>query len=418
VGGLAALFALLRYYTAEEEPALVLNRLDFATAFVQMHPLGRGVNRLVLQDYFGLDSFFAFRSFVTQTPGISPRFAKDIATLRSPQFRPLLGNLFMSPRNAWHQIASHIKFDQATGLAVLVVDDGNRVDETATGERGHVKRADPIESTRGLLDFIHSINEANGCAETSSRGPYFDYLLRANQTFGMGSTEVSMDPCWIPVVVFSEPNEALFEPFLQAITEYEYAPYFILHATSWDDFPIQQVGSHGTWVAKFYLWNRGYHQWRLWLSEDRRSIVNVTLVQDVLFGVRPEARDETYIQDHAFLHNLAREAGANDPVVGLSEFMPASNIADFRPCMGGECPIGNLFADALRWAGDADFAFTNSGGLRGDGWQPGPVKVSNLWDSFPFDNTVCSKSRCWKMFWLRIPSYLSLFLIFPSQLAS
>lgn len=366
----------------------MINRLDYATPFVQMHPLGRGVNRLILNDYFGLDAFYAFRSLVGQTPDISPRFARDIATLRSTEFRPLLGNLFVSTKNPWHKIATNIKFDQKTGLAVLVVDNGEEADVTVA--RGNVVSVDQVESTQGLLDFIYSVNEANGCTG-SSRGPYYDYLVSVNQTASI-SGRTNQDPCWIPLVVYGEPNEVRFEPFLQAITEYEHAPAFILNSASWDEFPIQQVGSRGTWVAKFSQWGRAYHQWRLALSTDRRSIVNVTLIQDRMFGVRPEARDESYIRDHAYIRRLAEEAGAFDPVLGMSDFMPNHNYDDFRPCMGGECPIGNLFADAMRWGGDADFAFTNSGGLRGSGWQAGPVRVSNVWDSFPFDNTLCSTS--------------------------
>lgn len=56
----------------------------------------------------------------------------------------------------------------------------------------------------------------------------------------------------------------------------------------------------------------------------------------------------------------------------------------------GECPIGNLFTDSLRWASDADFAVLNSGGLRGPGWAEGPVHVGDLWAAIPFINYMCT----------------------------
>jgi hypothetical protein len=58
--------------------------------------------------------------------------------------------------------------------------------------------------------------------------------------------------------------------------------------------------------------------------------------------------------------------------------------------MGGECPIGNLYTDASRWQADADFAVMNSGGIRGPGWDKGPVRTSNLWEGLPYPNTLCT----------------------------
>jgi len=85
--------------------------------------------------------------------------------------------------------------------------------------------------------------------------------------------------------------------------------------------------------------------------------------------------------------------GKNDPIVGTSDFMPASSIDGddvFRLCMGGECPIGNLFNDALRWASGADFAVMNSGGLRGPGWPAGGVRMSDIWAAYPSENFLCT----------------------------
>ncbi len=54
-----------------------------------------------------------------------------------------------------------------------------------------------------------------------------------------------------------------------------------------------------------------------------------------------------------------------------------------------ESPLGNLFADALREAGDADIALNNNsiGGLRAD-LPRGPLTFGQLYDTFPFDNRL------------------------------
>ncbi len=56
---------------------------------------------------------------------------------------------------------------------------------------------------------------------------------------------------------------------------------------------------------------------------------------------------------------------------------------------GGDSALGNLVADSmwLRLGVQTDFAFTNSGGIRQD-LLPGPVSVEELYNIFPFDNTI------------------------------
>ena len=105
-----------------------------------------------------------------------------------------------------------------------------------------------------------------------------------------------------------------------------------------------------------------------------------------------EVRDEQYADDVAFLRTLADEAIENDPLAGQTGFMPTARDWDrsLIPCMAGECPIGNLFADAMRWEAQADFSFLNSGGVRGPGWPEGNVHMSNIWQALPFANTLCT----------------------------
>jgi 2',3'-cyclic-nucleotide 2'-phosphodiesterase (5'-nucleotidase family) len=117
----------------------------------------------------------------------------------------------------------------------------------------------------------------------------------------------------------------------------------------------------------------------------------VTLVTEDLENLT--YKDEQYAADVLYMRSLAEIAFENDPIVGYSGFVPLMRSAgNIRLCMGGECPIGNLFTDALRWYTGSDLAFVTSGGVRGPGWEEGPVRVQDIWDALPFANTICTGS--------------------------
>ena len=65
-------------------------------------------------------------------------------------------------------------------------------------------------------------------------------------------------------------------------------------------------------------------------------------------------------------------------------------LTSLRLWFSGECALGNLFTDAMRWASNADIAFIQSGGIRGSGWPAGPVRISHLWEALPFANSLCT----------------------------
>ena len=54
---------------------------------------------------------------------------------------------------------------------------------------------------------------------------------------------------------------------------------------------------------------------------------------------------------------------------------------------GGDSPLGNLVAEAIRKHAWADFGMTNSLGIRTDIF-PGPVTMDDLFNVFPFENTI------------------------------
>ena len=85
----------------------------------------------------------------------------------------------------------------------------------------------------------------------------------------------------------------------------------------------------------------------------------------------------------------------NNPIVGYTTTMPLSRVDDYRACKAGECPLGNLFTDAIRWFTQTDIAFTSSGGYRGEGWSAEDgVRLTDLYAALPFPNTGKLNMEC------------------------
>ncbi len=80
----------------------------------------------------------------------------------------------------------------------------------------------------------------------------------------------------------------------------------------------------------------------------------------------------------------------------LQQILPLDQILGYAPVdaarygsSGGDSPLGNLVASAMqrRPGVETDFALTNSLGIRSDLYA-GPVTVSDLYNVFPFENTI------------------------------
>jgi 2',3'-cyclic-nucleotide 2'-phosphodiesterase (5'-nucleotidase family) len=85
----------------------------------------------------------------------------------------------------------------------------------------------------------------------------------------------------------------------------------------------------------------------------------------------------------AFLAPFAdsMETRLAEPVAVLPEALSA------RETRVRETAIGNLLADAVRWAGEADLAVVNGGGIRGS-LPAGTVTLGDIYQMVPFDNAV------------------------------
>jgi 5'-nucleotidase len=66
---------------------------------------------------------------------------------------------------------------------------------------------------------------------------------------------------------------------------------------------------------------------------------------------------------------------------------PVARFATALPRSGEEYPLGNLIADAQRWAGQADVALVNNGGIR-TGLQAGTATYGDVFEVQPFGNPL------------------------------
>ena len=340
--GIAAVSSYARNLT---EPTLVLQRADLTHPFVQM--LGWEVNRKVIHDRLGWSVFASSANLVNNQRLYKE---KDFQTRDMPL---LITNLVVPSSNSWQPFVQPIHFDDETHLAVLSILPDSQ------------DRTEPqFASAKGALDYIYRLNE-----ELEGTNPNF----------------------WIPVIYYSDPRRQNWLAFLDKVLQHEHPPSLLLEIENQDSdrYPIPQLLNDTTWVISYRQHTRRIHRFEI--TKVGQKVTGVKLHFIDLTEIPEDLKDDQFASDIEFLHGLASEAVKNDPVIGYSEFMPlARDDGETRKCMAGECPIGNLFADALKWYTETDFAFIASGGIRGPGWEAGAVRVTDLWGALPFANQICT----------------------------
>lgn len=379
-GGVAAVAAFLRFFS-NGEPSLVIPFADKQSPFVQMHPVGWSVNRYILKDIMGWGVYGSTPSLLTQNSVDFDISQRDISQIQSKEMPLLLTNVAIPPSISWHPYTVPVYFDKATGLATMVVWNSN-----------DNMNSPQVPSTKGVLDYIARLNNENGC--NGAEKSYYELFTNTSNR-----VQDQQHPCWIPVIVYADVKEN-FDAFLADIIEHENPPGLIIdvdgNAPNFEE--PRRLGPKDVWLVSYSNDNDEYFHHKLTLSEDRLNITDVTMIikdlEDPIHvfnaTVNVTLHDEKWRQDILALRKQADAASTNNPVVGTSTFMPITRKGNYRRCKAGECEIGNLFTDAARWWANADVAFAPSGGLRGEGWPAGDVKISNIWDALPFPNQMCT----------------------------
>ncbi|WP_336025088.1 bifunctional metallophosphatase/5'-nucleotidase [Halobellus salinisoli] len=100
---------------------------------------------------------------------------------------------------------------------------------------------------------------------------------------------------------------------------------------------------------------------------------------------RHETGDASVAEDVVeTLRGRVDAAGLDEVVAHVEEPLTRDEPTVF----GGECRIGNVVADAYRWALDADIGLQNSGGIRDGPALSGDVTVADLVSVIPFEERV------------------------------
>lgn len=138
---------------------------------------------------------------------------------------------------------------------------------------------------------------------------------------------------------------------------------------------IVQAGSRGEYLGRLVLY----------LDGDR-----AVRYAGALLRVRPADGEDAKVA--AILRPYAEkvEAETGGVVFHSPARYPNTGLRD------GETPLGNFVADVIRWAGNADVGFVNSGGIRAP-MPEGDVTEADIHSIVPFDNQIVV---------VRMPGYL------------
>jgi len=142
-----------------------------------------------------------------------------------------------------------------------------------------------------------------------------------------------------------------------------------------------------------------------WLAQPRK-VNNILICQAGARGERlgllktvvDTLQNELVSYDYEFLRTQLGKVPRSPTVARVVDSLEATIQKEMDRVIGhlatpwvrssrGESNIGNWIADALRARFNTDIALQNSGGIR-KSLNAGPIKVRDLWEISPFDNTV------------------------------
>jgi 7 transmembrane sweet-taste receptor of 3 GCPR/5'-nucleotidase, C-terminal domain len=450
-GGVAAVQAYVRYYNSiaadpttmptlddgteleqQQSPVLVVPMGDFKSPLTEMSRFHFGVNVMIYANEL------QWRTWSVPAYTLWP-FRLDsetVADAQEPLFPAVVSNVATNPSEDWHPYVKSIHFDPETQMALMYITK-EYLDNTVS----------QVESVQKLVRYVYKHNAANRCetpyasAVTSSHSafqdsPFSEWWMEHNDdvlerisadrqrrqsTSGEASnhTWVSSidwdslpnqqhDPgnCFVPVVVFDDESNDQFQMFVDAFnrTNVTFAPQLIIdiygQIVDEDGNPtIQTIRTENavtpTWIVSYMATSETFDQIRVGLSSDRTSIENVSLIHDDLLDLPEQARTQAYYNDLKNIRQYAHEAWATSLVseegVKTLEMNEQTNPDDgYRHCYTGECEMGNLLADSLRWIEGADVALVPSFMFTGPGWKEGEIRTLEILENLPYTISRCS----------------------------
>ncbi len=430
-GGLAAVDALHRMYNTNPDnieqsgsttvtPSLVLPMADFKSPLTIMSRFGFGVNVMIFGE-------LGFRTWTLPAYTLWPGRIEEHAVyhLHDPDLPALLSNVVTSPTEVAHSYIQSIHFDEKTKLAIMYF-------TKEYLENTHSQ----VLSAQRLLQYIYKRNQAYGCDLTNqptgytvprsgysafqsqSFSAWFSAVPDPNRNMSFPIPSNSTENCFLSVIIFDDEDKIQYDSFMESLLQpnqpdigdavLTLRPHLLVdiygHGLISDetDILIEPMnvtdGSDNptTWVVSYVSTTTDYHQIELTISQDSRSVESVQVTHDDLTDLPPQVSASIeYIADLEKLRQYAREALlsslANEPGVS-TESMPAmtSTVDGYRSCYTGECEMGNLVTDAIRWADQVDVALLPSFILDGPGWAAGEIRILELLENIPYTAPRCN----------------------------
>jgi hypothetical protein len=418
---------------SSSNPVLVVPLGDFKSPLTEMSRFFFGVNVMIYANELHWRTWT-----VPAYTLLHRRFdERTVYDAQEPLFPAVVSNVVTSPIEVWHPYVKSVHFDEETNLALLYI------------TKAYLNNTlSQVESVQRLVHFVYKYNQANRC-ETEfspeigsahslfqdlpfsewwrSQGDQILETIRAssdveasqtqyqwNDTQFLPSQPYDADNCFVPVVVFDDQDKEQFDDFVDAFnqTNVTLAPRLILDVRGHllgdivEDPVIQtlvtaedydgdgEASPPRTWLVSYIADPEAYDQVQITLSPNNQHIMNISLIRDSLLELPEEALSEEYYQDldnirqyahEALESSLAREVG----IRSLAMPEQTDSVDGFRYCYTGECEMGNLCADALRWMADADIAVVPSFMFDGPGWAEGEIRTLEILENIPYATSRC-----------------------------
>jgi hypothetical protein len=429
-------------------PVLVVPMGDFKSTLVEMSRFAFGVNVMIYANEL------KWRIWTVPAYTLKPRRFEYSAVYdaQDPLMPAVVSNVVTAPNETWHPYVKSLHFDEETHLALIYIT--KEYLETTTSQVESVQLLLHYiqkynQANRCQIYDLHNDAEGEVNVEASShsifqdipfsqwwkeQGPMVLDAMRASNnrdpqnqtsstsTWPKGTSLPSQlhnpDNCFVPVVVFDDESKEQFDIFVQAFNQtvrnntYPATPNLIVdirgHALSDENqsethlITVLESSSFdlntddpATWLVSYKSSPETYDQLKILISSDGRRIEGVDVVHGNLLEIPEEAKTEEFYEDLENIGQYANEALETSLIkeIGVKTLaMPQQTnpVDGFRYCYVGECEMGNLYADALRWIEDADIGLLPSFMFNGPGWREGEIRTLEILENLPYATSRCA----------------------------
>jgi 2',3'-cyclic-nucleotide 2'-phosphodiesterase (5'-nucleotidase family) len=148
-------------------------------------------------------------------------------------------------------------------------------------------------------------------------------------------------------------------------------------AEPWED-PVTH-----TLVVQGYAYGSGIGHITLKIDPETKTISGYELPA-IREGMMVTMFEDQFIPEPEIAQTIKKQQEKAEE--GMDEVIGSASI-HLTKAGDAQSLVGNMVCDAMVWAGDADFAFLNLGGIRGE-ISKGPVTYRDVFNVMPFDNAL------------------------------